>query len=107
MNVLCQTNRQILVITAKLVEMEPAMANCQTDLFVSSFTIIIGRTFPVIINQRHGGRSLHPITPECTALYSCTIQREVKNHKCTCGRSAFHRRERTDSLLRRGQPDEC
>ena len=28
--------------------------------------------------QRHGGRNLHPITPECRPLYSCTLQSEDK-----------------------------
>ena len=37
--------------------------------------------------QRHGGRSLHPITPEYRPLYSCTLQSKDKNHKYTCERT--------------------
>ena len=54
-----------------------------------------------------GGRNLHPITPECRPLYSCTLQSEDKNHKYTCERTAFCRRQRTNCTLSRGDPEDC
>ena len=53
------------------------------------------------------GRNLHPITPECRPLYSCTLQSEDKNHKYTCERTAFCRRQRTNCPLSRGDPGDC
>ena len=39
--------------------------------------------------RRHEGHSLHPITPECRPIYSCTLQSGKKKHKYTCQITAF------------------
>ena len=57
--------------------------------------------------QRHGARSLHPITIECRPLYSFTLQSEDKKHKYTCERTAFCRRQRTNWPLNRWDPEDC